>query len=119
MEPFTIPLAELCPRLLKIVVAGKEYQDVDHLAAAQGLFLLCPKCFHENNGPVGTHACICWFLDRGVSSDEDPKPGRWTPVGTGLADLTLEAGSSSVKLTGDGCGAHFYVRRGQVEVLAA
>jgi len=42
-----------------------------------------------------------------------PVPGRWEMLGTGLADLTLVASSSSVLLT-EGCRAHFYVQGGQI-----
>jgi hypothetical protein len=42
-----------------------------------------------------------------------PTPGRWDFQGTGLQDLTLVAGSSSVLLTG-GCRAHFFVRDGEI-----
>jgi hypothetical protein len=118
MEAFTIPLAELRPQLQRILTPGKVWLETDDLSGAQGVRFLCPKCFHENGTSVGTHSVICWFLGRGVSDEETPNPVRWEPHGTSLADLTLKAGSSSVKLTGEGCGAHFFIRAGQVEVLA-
>jgi len=86
---------------------------VETLAEADGVWLLCPKCYAENGGCVGTHAVICWFVGK-VDDDVDPKPGRWTPAGTGLSDLTFvpSAGRShSVLLTG-GCMAHFFVNNG-------
>jgi len=88
--------------------------DVDTLAAADGVWFLCPKCFAANGGPVGTHGVICWFVGK-VADDVDPKPGRWTPTGTGLQDLTFvpSAGrSQSVLLTG-GCLWHGYVANGE------
>jgi hypothetical protein len=118
VAPFTIPLAVLRPKLQRIITPGKTWLDVDVLGDAQGVRFLCPKCFSENGGSVGTHSVICWFLGRGVSADESPGPGRWNALGTGLSDLTLQADSSSVRLTGEGCGAHFFVKAGQVEVLA-
>jgi hypothetical protein len=86
---------------------------VDALAEADGVMFLCPKCFAKNTGPVGTHRVICWFVDR-VPDDVDPKPGRWTPRGTGLSDLTFVPSadrSHSVLLTG-GCGWHGFVASG-------
>jgi len=87
--------------------------EVDALKDAHGVWFLCPKCYTDNGGSVGTHAVLCWFVGR-VSDEVDPKPGRWTPTGTGLSDLTFvpSAGRShSVLLTG-GCRAHFFVNNG-------
>lgn len=89
--------------------------EVDTLAEAHGVWFLCPKCYAANGGAVGTHAVICWFVGK-VSDNVDPKPGRWTPIGTGLHDLTFvpSAGRShSVLLTG-GCGWHGFVEQGNV-----
>lgn len=86
---------------------------VDTLAEADGVMFLCPKCFAENSGPIGTHSVICWFVGK-VADDVDPKPGRWTPIGTGLHDLTFvpSAGRShSVLLMGD-CAWHGFVANG-------
>jgi len=83
---------------------------VDTLAEADGVMLLCPKCHATNGGPIGTHRVICWFVGK-VPDDVDPKPGRWTPRGTGLHDLTFvpSAGrTESVLLTG-GCGWHGFI----------
>ena len=89
--------------------------DVDTLAEADGVMFLCPKCFGQNGGPVGTHAVLCWFVGK-VADDVDPKPGRWTPTGTGLHDLTFvpSAGrSQSVLLTGGSCGWHGHIVNGE------
>lgn len=86
---------------------------VDSIAEADGVMFLCPKCYIENNGPVGTHSVICWFVGR-VPDDVDPKPGRWTPTGTGLSDLTFvpsDGRTQSVLLTG-GCHWHGLVVNG-------
>jgi hypothetical protein len=87
--------------------------DVATLAEADGLSFLCPKCFAENRGPVGTHTVICWFEGK-VPDDAVPGPGRWNPVGTGLDDLSFVPGkrSPSVLLTGDGCAWHGFVTAG-------
>ena len=87
------------------------FREVETLAEADGITFLCPKCFAANNGSVGTHSVRCWAPS--VPQDTSPTPGRWEMRGTGLADLTLVAGSSSVLLTG-GCNAHFYVRDGAI-----
>lgn len=85
------------------------YREVDTIAEADGVVFLCPKCFEENGGPVGTHAVICWAPS--VSLCVAPGPGRWELKGTSLDDLSLVAGSSSVKLT-SGCCWHGFVRNG-------
>jgi hypothetical protein len=87
--------------------------EVDTLAEADGVWFLCPKCYAEKGGAVGTHTVICWFVGK-VPDDIDPKPGRWTPTGTGLSDLTFvpsEGRTQSVLLTG-GCGWHGFVVNG-------
>ena len=101
---------------LKIEEPGRLYRRVDTIQEAHGVQFLCPKCFADNGGSVGTHSVICWDSTRGVQPEETPKPGRWEMLGTGLDDLTLRAGSSSVLLTGDGCKAHFYVENGAIRM---
>ena len=87
--------------------------DVDALTVADGVWFLCPKCYAQNGGCVGTHAVICWFVGK-VSDDVAPKPGRWTPTGTGLSDLTFvpSAGRSHSVLLTAGCGWHGFVVNG-------
>ena len=95
-------------------VGPVEYvEEVDALEKADGVWFLCPKCMIANGGVVGTHTVICWFVGK-VPDEVDPKPGRWTPTGTGLQDLTFvpsEGRSHSVLLTG-GCGWHGFVANG-------
>lgn len=86
---------------------GRQYRKVPTLAEAQGVMFICPKC--------GGHSILCWFKDRGVPDTQDPKPGRWIPSGSGLADLTFVGpGAASVLLTG-GCGWHGFVKDGNAE----
>jgi hypothetical protein len=88
---------------------------VDAIADADGVWFDCPKCTQTNGGPIGTHAIICWRPR--VPAEVSPKPGRWEFEGTGLDDLTLVAGSSSILLTGEGsCAAHFFIRNGTIEM---
>lgn len=103
-------LADLEPTFLSITTPTS-YQMHDDIAKADGLMFLCPKCFQQNGGNVGTHAVICWTPK--VPQDVEPKPGRWEILGTGYGDLELRAGSSSVLLT-SGCMAHFFVRNGEI-----
>lgn len=97
---------------------GKTYHvTVPTIAEAQGVIFLCPKCFAQNGGAVGTHSVVCWSSSRGIADDVDPKPGRWTLEGTGLPDLTLgcEAGKSRSVLLIGGCGWHGFVTNGMAE----
>lgn len=106
-------LTELQPRFLKRESADNfRCRDVS-MTDADGIWFLCPKCFKNKGGPVGTHSIICW--EPSVPQDTTPTGGRWTIEGTGFDDLTLVAGSSSVLLKG-GCNAHFFVRNGQIEM---
>jgi len=91
----------------------QRYVPVENLSEAQGLWFLCPKCFEANGrSNVGVHAVICWFADRGVPDDTQPKPGRWRPAGTGIDDLTFVGpDAASVQLVG-GCNWHGFVRDG-------
>lgn len=104
-------LRELEAKFLKSVDA-RVSQEVDLLIEADGVQFLCPKCFRANKGSIGTHHIRCWSPE--VPQDTPPTPGRWNMVGTGIDDLSLVAGSSSVALT-SGCMAHFYVKNGKIE----
>jgi len=114
-------LVTLKPRLIKHIGPDpyEGSRDVESRLDADGVRFLCPVCYHDPPvGEVGTHVVICWFYGR-VPDDMSPGPGRWVPSGEGLGVLTLGArpgGSDSVKLEG-GCGAHFRVRDGVVDVL--
>lgn len=79
---------------------------------ADGICFLCPVCFEKNKGPIGTHAIICWRPR--VPAEMSPSPGRWEFQGTSIDDLTLVAGSSSIKLE-SGCQAHFFVTKGEIK----
>ncbi len=103
-------LTDLDPQFLKRLDANS-WQNVDNKAEATGIRFLCPKCFKANNGSTGTHSIICW--DPTVPQDTRPTPGRWSMDGSSFDDLTLRAGSSSIKLEG-GCEAHFYITNGEI-----
>lgn len=96
------------------LIDSKTMRRHDTLAEADGIIFLCPKCFASNNGSVGTHSVICWFVGK-VPDELDPKPGRWNPRGTGMDDLTfIGPGAASVLLT-SGCGWHGFVKNGSAE----
>lgn len=112
-------LAELEPEFLRISppekTLGKLSFEMVDFAQADGVMFLCPVCFVANSGRDGTHQIICWRPH--VPQTIEPIPGRWEFEGNGAADLSLVAGSSSVHLTKSPCGAHFFVRGGEI-VLA-
>lgn len=101
-------LRDLDATLLKILDASATL-FVDDLADAHGVRFLCPKCFETHKGKVGTHSIVCWFV--GVDPGKSPNPGRWSPSGTSLDDLSL---SGSVSIASP-CAAHFHVRNGKIE----
>lgn len=120
----TVPtLRQLDAEFLKIVPAPDGEMGTHFLtegvpvAQADGVMFLCPKCYRANSGPVGTHRVLCWFVGK-VPDSLDPKPGRWTPRGTGLDDLTFVPGNPpravSILLTA-GCGWHGFVRQGSAD----
>lgn len=111
-------LRELQPQFVRLTEPAGHHLYVDSLAEAQGVLFLCPLCFQENGGEVGTHSVLCWSASRGVPDDVNPKPGRWKLDGTGYDDLTLNAdppksNSRSVLLLG-GCAWHGFVTNGVV-----
>lgn len=105
-------LRQLEARFLRIR-DSHHYDHVESISEADGVVFVCPKCFAEGgNRREGVHSVICWKPS--VSPTISPGPGRWDLSGTGIDDLTLVAGSSSVLLT-RGCHAHFFVRNGHIE----
>ena len=94
-------------------ISKKSYMNNVDIKNADGVRFLCPKCYITNKGPIGTHSILCWQPH--IPQDIYPTPGRWNLLGTGIDDLELKAGSSSVLLTG-GCRAHFFVRGGSIQM---
>ena len=89
---------------------GASFSTVESINDADGIMLLCPACLEANNGE-NAHSIICWAPH--VPQTVHPVPGRWNLIGTGLHDLELKNGSSSVALD---CKnkAHFFVRGGKI-----
>jgi hypothetical protein len=111
-----VRLVDLQAELLQRLGEGRHWRGAPGvtLANAHGVAFLCPKCFKANGGPVGTHMVICWFVGK-VPDDATPGPGRWTPAGTGIEDLTFVPGTppraKSVQLM-SGCRWHGHVLNG-------
>jgi hypothetical protein len=106
-----VNLRQLEAKFVKRTDEGR--RNVDSKGEADGVDFLCPKCYGENGGPVGTHRIVCWAPH--IQVIIAPGPGRWSMHGSSIDDLTLVAQSSSVKLNG-GCDAHFFVKGGMIEM---
>lgn len=82
----------------------------DSFAEADGISFLCPKCFKENNGIVGTHGIHIYFQGRKIPDElgrnSRGETVRWSASGTGLDDLVL---TPSILLEGPGCCWHGFV----------
>lgn len=108
-------LTELEPRFMAFDAEKNDGSAtfVDDILDADGIMFVCPLCLKSNGmGRAGVHSVICW--EPSVPPHINPKPGRWNFSGTGYGDLTLTAGSSSILLTGPGCGAHFFITNGEI-----
>lgn len=101
------------------VKGPREYQvQVQTLAEAQGLWMLCPLCWQKNGGAVGTHGLEVPFHDRGVLNSQgmhnaQGKPVRWRVTGTGYADLSC---TPSILLL-SGCQWHGFITNGTVSII--
>lgn len=107
-------LRDLNGELIRLVGDGSSsFMRVDTVAAAQGVWFLCPRCFAANGGARATHRVMCWFADRGVPADMRPLPGRWIPGGTTIDDLTFVGpAAASVFLQQAECHWHGFIRNG-------
>lgn len=110
---YRIPLRDLCARFLAIEGDGWRILDTRELTPeCQGLWFTCP-CHYVMNGnsDIGVHKILCWFRNRSVPDSLEPGPGRWTPVGAGIDDLTFDYGEPAVaKSVQSDC--HFFITRG-------
>lgn len=104
-------LSELDPHwITEFHASGHREDQVSSATDAQGVRILCPKCFAENGGACGTHSILVPFADRGVPADAMPQMPRWKASGTTFDDLTT---SPSILLIG-GCGWHGFITAGAV-----
>ncbi len=110
-------LTELEPEFLRI----DDFNDPvhhqvqgDRMEGAHGLLFVCPLCSLAIGSNNGAHRIICWRPM--VPQTFHPVPGRWDCQGSGLHDISLVAGSSSIFLQGPGgCQWHGFIRNGNVE----
>lgn len=107
-------LLELHPRFMRLTRTEEpperwSWHEVETLAEADGVSFLDPKEYQESEGK---RACtiLCWFRGRQIPDDLNPGPGRWTPTGSGLQDLTL---MPSVDCSKHG-GWHGHVTEGKI-----
>lgn len=115
----TMKLTDLNPQFLRVESPG-HWRNVATLAEAQGIKFLCPKCFAQNGGAVGTHSVICWSRSRGTPESEEPGPGRWKMDGSSYTDLTLNAdppGSARSVLLKGGCKWHGFITNGEATTV--
>jgi Family of unknown function (DUF6527) len=111
-----VRLIDLEPRFVRYEEGGIRDSRITALAEAQGLWFLCPLCFAQNHGPVGTHTCETTFEGRGAlpeqgSHNKEGKPTRWNVSGTNFQNLTL---SPSIQLQG-GCNWHGFITNGEIK----
>ena len=81
-------LSDLQPTFIRVAAPT----GTDVLSNAQGMRMLCPRCFRRKNGPVGVHSVELYFANRGVpeaAGDALCRPRRWVVRGTGFSDLSL------------------------------
>lgn len=88
------------------------FNHVETLAEADMMSMLCPKCFRDNKGSVGTHSVMVWFAG-GNAPKEHNKGVRWKASGTGFSDLST---TPSIQLLG-GCAWHGYITSGEVSII--
>lgn len=108
-------LRSLDAHFVKLTGPDGSFRQQEELAGSDGVWFLCPLCFKKNGSEVGTHHVLCWWV--GVDPAIGPKPGRWTPQGTGLDDLTFVPSpgrSQSVAIT-TGCRWHGFVTNGYAD----
>ena len=105
-------LSELDAEFIKLNdETGASFSIVERINDADGIMFVCPKCHESTDENKGAHSIICWAPH--VPQTVHPVPGRWNLIGTGLHDLELKNGSSSVAIGGK-CQAHFFVRDGKI-----
>lgn len=105
------------------------YRQLPSVEGAQGISFQCPVCAQgkeygedPEDGGVGhfkgAHYVLCWFRNPRtappVPDDASPGPGRWWFTGETIDDITFTGpGSYSVLLTGEGCGWHGFIVKGE------
>ena len=108
----TVRYADLHMHFLRWEGGQSGNKFLDGIDGADGVQFWCPACEGKTyfDFPIA-HPIRIWSPS--VPDGIDPGPGRWEMIGTGPEDLTLVSGSSSIYFEGH-CGAHFFVRNGEV-----
>lgn len=107
-------LTDLKPRwMTEVGASGHREGQVSRQQDAQGIRMLCPLCFRQNGGSIGTHSVIVPFKDRNVPADAYPRMARWEASGNDFTDLTT---IPSI-LIGEGCGWHGFITGGEVSII--
>jgi hypothetical protein len=94
--------------------ATGDFCEQDCLHGAQGVMFDCQLC--------QAHSVLCWFNNPinapKVPDSMEPKPGRWTAIGTNLSDLTLSPSvnldTEKVRNNPTACKWHGWVKDGDV-----
>ena len=90
--------------------SGGFMEQGNQMHGAQGVLFDCPLC--------GGHSILAWFKGK-VPDDASPGPGRWTPIGTSLEDLTLTPSinldTEEMAKYADACKWHGYVTNGDAK----
>ena len=106
---------ELEGQLLKLQEDGA-LKHVNVIGHADGVRFLCPKCFRENKGPVGTHSVVLFFSNCPRAKELMGHSG-WNAAGNDLSDLTFTGpGAASVLIKG-GCNWHGFVKSGYASII--
>lgn len=111
---FDTPLSRYEPQFLRLGPEPRHvFGPVADIAEADTLQFWCPGG-ESYGGSAKDHPhyiprisrwdVLAGYIDRAY----------WEFVGTGLHDLSLVEGSSSVKCNWPGCGAHFFVTNGMI-----
>ena len=92
----------------------KTFSPVNTVEEADSVMFLCPKCYADNNGPVGTHSIRVDFAGKNVPEDVCMHNGEgnavwWNASGTNINDLTLTPSIQILKC----CGWHGWVTNGE------
>jgi hypothetical protein len=117
-----LKFTELEPEFLKIE-SENSFKRGCGIGEADGVLFLCPGCFLKNQGKPPIHSMICWQPH--VPQTVNPIDGRWKFYGTSFEDLTFDNGidpetqkpKASSVWEKNGCGAHFHISYGMVEMI--
>lgn len=85
------------------------FHTVDALTEAAGIRFLCPKCFVQNKGKVGTHGVHVYFSGRNVPAELN-NGVTWAVSGSDVNSISI---SPSILLIG-GCAWHGFITNGEV-----